>query len=77
MIYSEYRVEQEINDILEESFDTCSSNKEEIVWLITLLRAFMKIPNKRLENVAENYQLNAWQMQINPRIKEFLKKWRL
>lgn len=77
MLYLKSRVEQEIQDILEESFNTCSSNKEEIVWLITLLRAFMKIPNKRIDTVSENYQLNAWQLQINPRIQDFLRKWRL
>jgi hypothetical protein len=60
MIYTEFQAEEDLRDIIEDTFDTCSSNKDEIRWLITLLRGFMQIPNKRHEISAENYKLNLW-----------------
>ena len=58
MIYSEYEAEQDLTNLIEETFDTCDSNKDEIRWLISLLRGFMNIPNKRIEPVADNYKIN-------------------
>ena len=64
MIYSEYEAEQDLTNLIEETFDTCDSNKDEIRWLISLLRGFMNIPNKRIEPVADNYKINLWQYQL-------------
>lgn len=76
MNYSNFHAEQDITNIIEETFDTCSSNKDELYWIISLLRGFLNIPNKRHEPVKENYQLNMWQYQIHPILQNFRKKWK-
>lgn len=76
MIYTEFQEEQDLKDIIEETFDLCTTNKEEIYWLITLLRNFMQIPNKRTEFNKENYKLNLWQYNLYPIIEKYRKKWK-
>lgn len=75
--YSEHHIEEDIKYIIEETFDTCLSNREEIYWLITLLRAFMRLPNKNTVLSADNMQLNKWQYEMVPIIEKFMKKWKL
>lgn len=77
MIYTEFQKLEDLTDIIEETFNTCDSNKDEIRWLISLLRGFMDIPHKRKECCAENYKLNLWQYQMYPIIKKFRKKWKV
>ena len=50
--------------------------KDEIRWLISLLRGFMNIPNKRIEPVADNYKINLWQYQLHPILEKYKKKWK-
>lgn len=76
MIYSEYEAEQDLTNLIEETFDTCDSNKDEIRWLISLIRGFMNIPNKRIEPVADNYKINLWQYQLHPILEKYKKKWK-
>ena len=77
MIYSEYAMEQELKTIIEDTFNTCESNRDEIRWLISILRAICHIPHKRTEYKAENYKLNLWQYQLDPIIKHYYKKWKM
>ena len=76
-IYSEHHIEEDIKCIIEETFDTCLSNREEIYWLITLLRAFMRLPTKNTVLSADSMQLNKWQYEMVPIIEKFMKKWKL
>ena len=76
-IYSEHHIEEDIKCIIEETFDTCLSNREEIYWLITLLRAFMRLSNKNTVLSADNMQLNKWQYEMVLIIEKFMKKWKL
>lgn len=76
-IYSDKHIEEDIKNLIEETFDMCLSNREEIYWLITLLRGFMKIPNKNINLTPDNMQLNKWQYEITPIIENFIKKWKL
>lgn len=76
-VYSDKHIEEDIKVIIEETFDTCMSNREEIYWLITLLRAFMRLPNKNTTLNADNMQLNKWQYEIVPIVENFMKKWKL
>ena len=76
-VYSDKHIEEDIKCIIEETFDTCLSNREEIYWLIILLRAFMRLPNKNTVLSADNMQLNKWQYEIVPIIEKFMKKWKL
>ena len=75
--YSDKHIEEDIKCIIEETFDTCLSNREEIYWLIALLRAFMRLPNKNTVLSADNMQLNKWQYEMVPIIEKFMKKWKL
>jgi len=76
-IYSKQHIEEDIKDIFEDTFNTCTSNREEIYWLISILRAFLKTGNKNTSLNVDNMQLNSWQYQIVPIINKLLKKWRL
>lgn len=76
-IYSKQHIEEDIKDIFEDTFNTCTSNREEIYWLISILRAFLKTGNKNTSLNIDNMQLNSWQYQIVPIINKLLKKWRL
>ena len=75
--YSDRHIEEDLKVLIEETFDTCSTNREELYWIITLLRAFMRIGNKRTENKADVMQLNMWQYQMVPIVERFMKKWKL
>ena len=76
-VYSDKHIEEDIKCIIEETFDTCLSNREEIYWLITLLRAFMRLPNKDIRMNSDNMQLNKWQYEMVPIVENFMKKWKL
>ena len=75
-IRTEFQAEEDIADILEETFDTCSSNREEIYWLITVLRCFLNVRNRCTEPVKDNYALNMWQSQMFPIVERYKKKYK-
>ena len=76
MIRTEFVEENDITDLIEDTFDLCISNKDEIYWLICLLRGFMNIPNKRTEYCVENFEINKWQYQLHPIIEKYKLKWK-
>lgn len=75
MIKTKFKEEQDLTDLIEDSFDLCTTNKEEIYWLICLLRGFMNIPNKRIEFCLENFEINRWQYQLHPIIEKYKKSY--
>jgi len=76
-VFTNQYIEEDIKDILEDTFDLCKSNREEIYWLITIFRAFMKVPNKEKKMSIDNMHLNEWQYNIVPIIEQLMKKWKL
>lgn len=74
-IATDFKIEEDMMNIIEESFDKCISNREEIYWLISLLRCFMNIKNKRTESNKDNFQLNLWQYEMFPKIERFKRKY--
>ena len=76
-VFTNQHIEEDIKSILEDTFDLCKSNREEIYWLITILRAFMKIPNKEKKMSIDNMHLNEWQYNIIPIVEQLMKKWKL
>jgi len=76
MWYNEFKAEDEIIELIEETFNKCESNKDEILWLIALLRGFMNIPNKCTEPVENNYRLNYWQYTLHPILEKYKKRWK-
>ena len=77
MIYTDFEAEEDIKEIIENTFDTCENNRDEIRWLISILRGFMRIKHKRLEQNPETYKLNLWQYQLDPILKKYYKKWKV
>lgn len=76
-IYSDQHMEEDIKSIFEDTFDTCVTNRDEIYWLISILRAFLKIGNKNTSFNTDNMQINKWQYEIVPIIENFMRKWKL
>ena len=76
-VFTNQHIEEDIKNILEDTFDLCKSNREEIYWLITILRAFMKIPNKEKKMSMDNMHLNEWQYNVIPIVEQLMKKWKL
>lgn len=72
---TKFHEEQDLLDLIETTFDTCATNKEEIYWLIAIIRGFLNIPNKRTDYCAENFKINFWQYQMHPIIEKFKKKY--
>lgn len=72
---TEHMFEEDIQNFLEESFDICRTNREELYWLISVLRGFMNIGNKRTEAKTDVYKLNYWQYILNPAIQRLKKKY--
>lgn len=65
----------DLKDLLEYTFNLCKSNKQELYWLICVLRGLMNIPNKRKEDVLENIKINAWQYILHGYIEKYKKRW--
>lgn len=76
MNYSYKHFEEDTLNLIEDTFNTCTSNKDEIRWLITLLRAFCDIPIKRTDTSTESYNLRLWQYQMHPIVHNYRKKWK-
>ena len=74
---SNFQIEESIKEIIEDTFDTCNSNIDEIRWLICILRSFLKIPNRNNQTNIENYKLNLWQYNLYPITKKFFDKYKL
>lgn len=72
---SDFQAEQDLTDIIEETFDLCISNRDEICWLITILRGFIGIPNKRTDYNQDNFKLNEWQLELYPIFQRYRKKY--
>lgn len=72
---SSFLEDEELYDVIESTFDTCSSNREEIYWIITLLRGLMNIPNERQDYSVDNANLNLWQYQLHPILERYKKHW--
>lgn len=59
----------ELYTIIEDTFDTCSSSKEEVYWLIAILKVFLNSPNKYTQLTPENAQINYWMYSLYPIIE--------
>ena len=72
---TEHMFEEDIQAFIEESFDICQTNREELYWLIAVLRGFMNIGNKRTDQKLDVYKLNYWQYILSPAIQRLKKKY--
>ena len=75
MYLSELQECDELLSLLEETFDTCSCNRDELYWLFAVLRCLMNCPNNRLDCVPDNYRLNLWQYYMKLIIDRYKKRW--
>ena len=65
----------ELYTIIEDTFDTCSSSKEEVYWLIAILKIFLNSPNKYTQLTPENAQINYWIYSLYPIIEGWKTKY--
>lgn len=65
----------ELYTIIEDTFDTCSSSKEEVYWLIAILKIFLNSPNKYVQLTPENTQINYWIYSLYPIIEGWKTKY--
>lgn len=76
MIPSKNKELEDLENLIEDTFDLCTTNKEEIYWIICLLRGLLNIPNKCIETTNENYKINLWQYQLHPIIEKYKKRYK-
>lgn len=72
---STFKREKDLEILIEETFDLCITNRDEIYWLICLIRSFLNIPNKRVEPVVDNFRINRWQQQLHPIVEIYKKRY--
>lgn len=65
----------DLKDLFERTFDLCKTNREELYWLICILRGLMNIPNKRKEQTLTNQRINFWQYYLYPYIESYKHRW--
>lgn len=65
----------ELYTLIEDSFNACDSNKEELYWLVSILKLLMNSANQRKETCIENMQINYWMYCLYPHIEEYKKKY--
>lgn len=65
----------DLKDLLEYTFNQCKTNREELYWLVCILRGLMNIPNKCTSPVYDNYKINYWQYKLHPYIEKYKNRW--
>lgn len=61
--------------IIEDTFDTCSSSREEVYWLVAILKLFLNSPNKYTQFTADNTQINYWMYSLYPIVESWKMKY--
>lgn len=65
----------ELYEVIEDTFDTCSSSREELYWLIAILKLFLNSPNKYTQLTADNAQINYWIYSLYPIVENWKRKY--
>ena len=65
----------ELYTVIEDTFNTCSSSKEELYWLIAILKLFLNSPNKYTQLTADNAQINYWIYSLYPIVEGWKTKY--
>lgn len=65
----------ELYTIIEETFDTCSSSREELYWLIAIIKILTNNSNKYTECTSDNAQINYWIYSLYPIIENWKRKY--
>ncbi len=61
--------------LIEDTFDMCETNKEELYWLVCLVRGLMNCPNQRVSgDKIQNMKINYWQNMLDPFIRKYKRK---
>ena len=67
--------EDDLKDLLEYTFNMCTNNREELYWLVCILRGLMNIPNKNTMSTYDNQKINYWQYKLHPYIEKYKRRW--
>ena len=65
----------ELYEVIEDTFDTCSSSREEVYWLIAILKLFLNSPNRYTQFTADNMQINYWIYSLYPIVEGWKTKY--
>ena len=65
----------ELYEVIEDTFDTCSSSREEVYWLIAILKLFLNSPNKYTQLTPDNAQINYWIYSLYPIVEGWKMKY--
>lgn len=65
----------ELYEVIEDTFDTCSSSREEVYWLVAILKLFLNSPNKYTQYTADNAQINYWMYSLYPIVEGWKTKY--
>ena len=65
----------ELYTVIEDTFNTCSSSKEELYWLIAILKLFLNSPNRYTQLTADNAQINYWIYSLYPIVEGWKTKY--
>ncbi len=65
----------ELYEVIEDTFDTCSSSREEVYWLVAMLKLFLNSPNKYTQSTTDNAQINYWMYSLYPIVEGWKMKY--
>lgn len=65
----------ELYEVIEDTFDTCSSSREEVYWLIAILKLFLNSPNRYTKFTRDNAQVNYWMYSLYPIVEGWKTKY--
>ena len=65
----------ELYEVIEDTFDTCSSSREEAYWLVAILKLFLNSPNKYTQLTTDNMQINYWMYMLYPIVEGWKTKY--
>lgn len=65
----------ELYTIIEDTFDTCSSSRDEVYWLVSILKLMLNSPNKYTKYSVDNMHINYWMYSLYPIVEKWKKKY--
>ena len=75
MIESEFFDEEDLAELIESTFDVCTNNKDELFWLVSMIRGLLSIPADRTTLNKNTIKLKYLQYRLHPIIESYKEKW--
>ena len=65
----------ELYEVIEETFNTCSSSREELYWLIAIIKILANNSNRYTDCTPDNAQINYWIYSLYPIVENWKQKY--